>query len=162
MNCDNILKNENNMKKVVIVSDSHGRENILDDIAILNSDCDLFLHAGDSLLSKTAISPYHQVKGNCDIFIKEKELFFEIEGVRIMMFHGHDEDLRSEKCYEKAKLNNCDIIIHGHTHKKRNERYNDVLILCPGSLKRARDDSESYIVLNIYNKQKINVEFIRV
>ena len=54
------------------------------------------------------------------------------------------------------------VFIHGHTHRYKIEKKNDLIILCPGALSRPRDDSNgSFAILDI-EEGKINIDIIDV
>ena len=52
--------------KILIVSDSHGHNEIIDDLIRDNKDVDIFLHAGDSEVPSYTLYPFRVVRGNCD------------------------------------------------------------------------------------------------
>lgn len=54
----------------------------------------------------------------------------EIEGVKIGMFHGHDQALLQDMIDSQR----YDVILTGHTHEVRNEVIGKTLILNPGSV----------------------------
>ena len=54
--------------KILLVSDSHGHEQILKDLYRQYPKMDLYLHAGDSALDISSIYPYISVRGNCDYY----------------------------------------------------------------------------------------------
>jgi len=54
----------------------------------------------------------------------------EIEGVKIGMFHGHDQNLLQAMIDSQR----YDVILTGHTHEVRNEIIGKTLILNPGSV----------------------------
>lgn len=148
------------MYQIIVVSDSHGRRNVLDDLTIMYPNANFYLHAGDSLLTKSAIDPYLSVKGNCDFFIKNPFLLLEVGSVTIYMTHGHHSDLSNEGMINEARRNNADIIIHGHTHSRKNIFLDGVHILCPGSLANSRKGKESYAIITFSSKTDIKIEII--
>lgn len=54
-----------------------------------------------------------------------------LAGVRVGATHGH---MRGEL---KRLAGECDVVLHGHTHKHRAERENGALVVNPGALHRA-------------------------
>ena len=88
----------------LIISDSHGRWGricaLLD--ALPNIKCLFFCGDGLSDISSIELKypnlKVYAVKGNCDFFSftdAEDELLIEIEGVRILMMHGHTRSVKS-------------------------------------------------------------------
>jgi len=62
----------------------------------------------------------------------EIPLRLTIDGKRFAVFHGHESAAR-----EMERLEDVDYILHGHTHKRRDERVGSVRIINPGALYRA-------------------------
>jgi uncharacterized protein len=136
-----------------VVSDTHG------DIArtraavqMLDSlDVEAVLHCGDigtpEIVAMFAPWPTHFVFGNCDHDRKTLTRAIErarqtchgnfgelqLEGVRIALLHGHDEEL-----LEASIAGDCfDLVCHGHTHVVRQEQRGNTLVLNPGAVHRA-------------------------
>lgn len=142
--------------KIVIVSDSHGHNQILSQILKIEKDADLFLHAGDMEEEPRILFPYICVKGNCDYFQVETERIISLGKHKLYITHGHLITLTRNNLLRIAKEKNCDIIIHGHTHKYYYEEIDGIHIMCPGSITYPRDKNKSYLVLNV-NNDKIEV-----
>lgn len=146
--------------KIVVVSDSHGNRDELDKIVRMNSEVDLFLHAGDSGLSKFEIAPYVSVKGNCD-YETDFPTYFKIQTPygNLYMTHGHRMSVLTK---EKMDTLDAKIFILGHTHMKRVKKIKDCYIFNPGSVTLPRDSSiGSYLILNI-TKTEVKYEFVNV
>jgi len=131
--------------RVIVISDTHCQT--LDELppTILDefSEADLIIHAGDytgkRLLDELQKLKFRGVYGNMDppeIWreLPEKEII-EVAGFKIGLTHppeggapfGMDGKLR-------RKLGDVDVIIHGHTHRPRNEKAGNILYFNPGSL----------------------------
>lgn len=117
--------------EIVCTSDSHGRIDILEKIHSLHPNADLFLDAGDSERSEQELLPFLSVKGNCDYKIDLKYRIVDADNLRIYLFHGDRALLSLDALSGLAKKNNCNMIIHGHTHTPHYSFYNDVHVLCP-------------------------------
>lgn len=74
--------------KILIVSDTHGNISNLTKV-INNNKYDYVIHAGDFCVGYSEIKKYvdYVVAGNND-FEGEKELFFEIDGIKFVLLHG--------------------------------------------------------------------------
>ena len=59
-------------------------------------------------------------------------LTLEIDGKRILVFHGHEAAFRAAVAAASA-----DYILHGHTHEPRDERIGRTRVINPGALHRA-------------------------
>ena len=128
--------------KVLIVSDSHGHNEYLDDLIREYQDVDLFLHAGDSEVPPHTIYPFRVVKGNCDyIYDMPEELIIPSPFGNILLRHKDNAPIKF------IKENNIRIYIFGHTHVKTCIKKNDIVYINPGSLTFPRDDSTSYAIL---------------
>ncbi|MCK9470596.1 MAG: YfcE family phosphodiesterase [Bacilli bacterium] len=147
---------------IVCTSDSHGRLDILENIKNRHPRADLYIDAGDSERYDFELDPYLTVKGNCDYKIETKYRIFNIEGIKIYVFHGDHTLLSLENLSMIAKKNSCDMIIHGHTHKSHYSFFNGVHILCPGSvaLPRTREGC-TYALIHIKDKE-VEVEIQKV
>lgn len=146
---------------IVCTSDIHGQVNLQKQIASLYN-ADLYLDAGDSEVSSDLLEPFLSVKGNCDHLIENKFRIIDYEGVKIYVIHGDRIFLSKEVLAQIAKNNNCNMIIHGHTHVPYYLNYDGVHILCPGSISYPRSiKGATYALIKIYNKN-VEIEFMKV
>lgn len=144
--------------KILLVSDTHGREGALKE-ALKTERPDFLCHMGDvegseDYIRELAGCPVAMVSGNNDFFSDlEDELVFELEGYRIMMTHGHYHyiSLGTERLKKEAKRRKADIVLFGHTHRPYLEFANDMIIANPGSLTYPRQEGRrpSYMVLTL-------------
>lgn len=74
-----------------------------------------------------------------------------LAGLRVGATHGHRKGTLRELQAD------CDVVLSGHTHKRRAERENGVLMVNPGALHRARH--KTIALLRLPDKR---VEFFRV
>lgn len=144
--------------KIIIVSDSHGNRDILEFIVKNNQDVSIFLHAGDSCLSRYEINPFLSVKGNCDYddaFVEE--LFIQTPYGKLYLTHGHHLfSINKEKIMNLG----AKIFVYGHTHKKMSTKIDDLYIFNPGSAVLPRDGNRgSYLKLDI-SKDNVKYEFV--
>lgn len=78
------------------------------------------------------------VRGNCDpVSSVPLERVVEWEGTRILLLHGHTVSSRLSLFY-RAEEHGCSIVCFGHSHVPCLERFEDVILLNPGSLSRPR------------------------
>ncbi|UCE44483.1 MAG: metallophosphoesterase [Candidatus Bathyarchaeota archaeon] len=137
---------------VGIMADTHDRLPMLDKaVKRLNEEkAELVLHAGDYIAP--FVVPYFEaleanligVYGNND---GDKELLkkrfadiggdirgdfaeIKVDGIKVAMLHGHDEDLLHSlvdaKCY--------DVVVHGHTHESGTHRFEETIVINPGEI----------------------------
>lgn len=146
--------------KILITSDTHGFYSPISDYILANSDIDLLIHAGDgvddvkNIAYETDIA-YHVVKGNNDYFSNVSyDKVISIANHKIFLTHGHkyDVDFDYKKILQKAKYNECDIAIHGHTHKYYHLEKDSILILNPGSISLPRDNDPGFLIMTLDDK----------
>ena len=143
--------------KIGIVSDSHG------DVDRLSRAMEIFrahqtdaiVHCGDvgssecvRLLSDAGCDVY-MVAGNVDRRVRELSLLAEQLGIRfscevvqvpfaegrfLVAAHGDDEKILGELIHEHQ----FPYVCHGHTHKRRDERIENVRVINPGALHNAK------------------------
>ena len=118
---------------LLVLSDSHGRPDRIDE-AIRRVRPDGILFAGDGLRDLTRLEipegcPLWAVSGNCDwlsspliiggnVFQPETEELITVEGVRILLTHGHRYDVKSgpTRAIYRAMELEADVLVYGHTH----------------------------------------------
>lgn len=149
--------------KVIITSDSHGNIEVLKKIASLHQDADLFIDAGDSERRNFEISPFLSVRGNCDIFIKNNYRVDTLKDVTIYTTHGNELFFSDRTLIDKAKNFGANIAVYGHIHIPKVNIYNDMIVICPGSVSRPRGGSNCcYAIVTFNNKNDIKVEIREV
>lgn len=92
------------------------------------------------------------VRGNCDTEVDQMVLEFPILADyailpigKNMIFatHGHNHN-----CEKIPPLNEGDILLHGHTHVPKCEKFSDFIYMNPGSVSIPKEDSpNSYMIL---------------
>ena len=116
---------------LLVLSDSHGRPDHIEE-AIRRARPDGILFAGDGLrdLSRVEITaPLWAVAGNCDWLTSpvivngqtletDTEELISVEGVRILLMHGHRYDVKSgpTRAIYRAMELAADVLVYGHTH----------------------------------------------
>ena len=154
------------VKKVLILSDSHGRsENIR--LAIIKERPDMLIHLGDIEDDPEKVRrwlgltvPAVFVQGNCDRYggyDLQKSAVFELNGHKFFCSHGHMQGVNYglQNLMYSALENGCDIAMYGHTHIPYDEEFSGedenlggVRILNPGSISLPRGGSRrSYMIM---------------
>ena len=155
--------------KVLIVSDTHGREQNLAEALEQTGPIDQLIHLGDveggaeHIRELAGDAPAAIIAGNNDFFCDlPNERIFTLGGHRIFMTHGHGYFVHSGTLYLKreARKKGADIVMFGHTHKPYMEEDNELLVLNPGSLSLPRQDGHrpTYIVMEIADDGQISYE----
>lgn len=145
--------------KVLIVSDTHKRNDNFFRVLEMVAPVDLVIHCGDIEGSEYAISagagcPVEMVAGNNDFFSElpmEREV--EVEGYRIWITHGHNYyvSMGTELIKQEARVRGVDIVFFGHTHRPLVDMEDDITLINPGSISYPRQDGRkpSYVLMDI-------------
>jgi hypothetical protein len=149
-----------------ILSDTHGRrQRTAEALRILRAaGAEAVVHCGDmgdeGLIEEFAGWRAWLVRGNCDrahpavsalagslglTLAHQVPLLIRLDGRVLAVFHGHEPQFaRVERFLETGnppslggELRDCDYILHGHTHQRRDEQVGRVRIINPGALHRA-------------------------
>ena len=145
--------------KILIVSDTHRRnENYFQVIEQLGK-LDLVIHCGDTEGSEYAISEGVGcetliVMGNNDFFSKlPREIETTIGKYKVWITHGHNYyvSMNNEIIKEEAVRRGVDIVFYGHSHRPTVEIEKDIIAVNPGSLSYPRQEGKrpSYVVMDI-------------
>jgi putative phosphoesterase len=128
--------------KIAVLSDTHLRAKMPQELLDMLKDADLVVHAGDFITPamyeavKSASKRLIAVYGNSDDESLKATLpesvVFDAEGVKIGVVHKgrHGSDLTNMR-YLALEMG-VKVLIYGHVHSPVIDR-TDVLLLCPGS-----------------------------
>ncbi len=143
------------MKKLVVLSDSHGRKKSVELVQSLFEENDYIVHLGDGSSDlRETFSRFPEktyiCKGNCDLFYGEDEFVLEVERLRILCCHGHKYGVKSNlyRLAERAKEKDCTVALYGHTHRAACDVVDGITCINPGSLGAYVEKSYCYLVVN--------------
>lgn len=147
------------MKKILILSDSHGKNKLLEEI-IDKENPDVVIHCGDHCMSdeKYLNEKFnYYVRGNND-YIGEREIITNIDGINFLVIHGDEYNIYFNEFNQLAKYASdigANIVLYGHTHVENYIKINDIILINPGSisLPRNKSNKKSYGIINIKNGQ---------
>lgn len=147
--------------KIVLMSDSHGKNHLIDEIMERHKDADAFLHCGDIECDEYAYPNMKIVRGNNDYYghFPEK-MRLRIGSHMVLMMHSHLCFSRDRLAYmsKMAKEEGCDTVFFGHTHVATDKIVDGVRLINPGSLYYSRDGRPiSYCVITV--DQDMHAEF---
>lgn len=151
--------------KVLIVSDTHGREQYLYETIQRVRPIDMVIHLGDfeggeESIRAMADCPVEFVSGNNDFFTGiPKEKIIKVGSYSIMMTHGHRYSVAYSLnlLLEEAKRNYVDVVMYGHTHIPNIEKFNGIWFVNPGSISLPRQDGRpTFIIMDIDDKGDIH------
>ncbi len=147
--------------KILVVSDTHRRNENLKKVIEMVKPIDMLIHLGDGEGVENQISEWigpdcilHMVLGNNDFFSDlPREVEVPIGNHRALLTHGHyyNVSLDVGELANEAQSRHCDIVMYGHTHKPFCEFRGDVMVMNPGSLSFPRQDGRkpSYVILEV-------------
>lgn len=154
--------------KILIVSDTHRKNDIYLQLVKKYAPLDMVIHCGDLEGAEYTIEsavdcPVHMVAGNNDFFSSvPMEDEFMIGNHRVLLSHGHHYyiSMGNELIKDEARSRGVDIVMYGHTHKPVIERDGDLLVINPGSLTYPRQEGRkpSYAVMTVDEDDNIEVE----
>jgi len=160
------MKNNMNLSKILVFSDSHGVNIFLRKALNLHLDeSDIIIHLGDGIREFHHMcgdindKKIYTVKGNCDDIPAPMTEIFECRGYRIMLCHGSSYGVKDgfEMLIVNAKRNDIDIVLFGHTHLALNQyipaaelgRERSLYLINPGSITSPRDGKPSYAIIEL-------------
>ncbi len=159
-------KNMENAKRILIVGDTHGRNDDLKKLLKRMETPDLLIHTGDmecdpEKIEKMADCEVAWVTGNCDFganFVRDREL--TIGKHKILLTHGHkySVSVMYDILIEEAQKRGADIAIFGHTHKPLIQQDAGLYLINPGSLTYPRQDSRkpTFIMMEIDDRGEVH------
>lgn len=149
--------------KIIVASDSHYRNEILDEIVEKHKDADLFIHCGDLEDDPIYFPKWIFVRGNNDYFHGFVDQRVITAGShKIFVTHSHRCSFlsRQDCLVNLARQNDCDIVLYGHTHVSDMSWVDGIVLVNPGSTSNSRDGkSPSYAILTL-NDEKVEVEIV--
>ncbi len=140
------------MKTAIVLSDTHGDVFTIKKLREIMCETDYVFHLGDCTADiaqfKTEFpQKVMTVLGNCDGGSGYKTC--EIEGVKIMLTHGHDFGVKSglTRLNYFAEELGAKVVFYGHTHMRNLTTADGKTFVNPGTLK-GFDKSYAYAVFN--------------
>ncbi|MBR6767039.1 MAG: YfcE family phosphodiesterase [Clostridia bacterium] len=133
------------MVKIGVVSDSHGRQIMLEMFAdkCRAEGYDYVFHLGDTRddakwLERNLSVPLISVAGNCDAFSRhQREVRPTFEGHRFIAVHGDGQSVKYgyERLSYYAEDAGAEVALFGHTHQQFIGWVGSVLLINPGALR---------------------------
>ena len=159
------------MKRIGIISDTHGNYNAMDVCVSKAKDVDAWFHLGDYVidadrLSRSTGKQVYSVAGNCDILSDAPpELMVELEGLKLLLMHGHKYDVSVNDIYRaclRAQELNCNAIFYGHTHVSEISNYGGLITVNPGSPSSPRNGRCPSFAIAELEDGRIRVKIVAV
>lgn len=148
--------------KILIVSDSHGRNQNLENVIEKVKPIDLCIHLGDfenSIDFMKDIIPckLEIVSGNNDYYNNiERDKIITIGKYCLFLTHGHRYGVNygTERIKEVAQQNGANIAVFGHTHCPLIDQSGSIWAINPGSISQPRQEGHipTFIIMEIDSK----------
>ena len=147
------------MDKILIVSDTHRKNEHYLDIIKNSGPFDRVIHCGDVEGSELTICeatgcPVEMVMGNNDFFSelpREKE--FMLGKYKVWLTHGHNYyvSMDNHTIKTEARARGVDIVMYGHSHRPIVDYDKEIIAVNPGSLTYPRQEGRkpSFIIMEI-------------
>ena len=148
--------------KILVMSDSHGRRDLVKKCIEQHPDVQAVFHLGDVTSDMKGMEEsfpairFYCVRGNCDFGSDVPlERIVTLDGTRMLLTHGHAHGVNYSVTHLVgiAKQKDVKIALFGHTHVPFNKYLDGIYVLNPGSLAYPRDSSRpSYGLIEIMPK----------
>ncbi len=130
--------------KILLLSDTHGDVLRIDEVLDECGKLDLIIHCGDIDSDCDYIEriipadvAFLSVRGNNDWHSERPySMVQELDGIRFYITHGHREKVKtgSDSLIRAAKMQNCTVALHGHTHRPLHTTEDGIQVINPGAL----------------------------
>lgn len=148
--------------KVLIVSDTHGKDHYLLKTLERVGPIDMLIHLGDfeggeEYIKSITPCPTELVSGNNDFFNGlPKEKVIHIGKYIVLLTHGHRYGVNysTSGILEVAKRNKANIVMFGHTHVPMIDLSGSIWAINPGSLALPRQHGRipTFIIMDLDSK----------
>jgi len=141
------------MKNIIVISDSHEMMPRDDALWQVLDEADYIIHLGDGIKDINILKQIYgkdkviYVLGNCDTYNGEAFKIVEIEGVKLLLTHGHKFGVKNDltDLAFECKYQNVQYGFYGHTHIAKVDEIEGVTLINPGSI----GFGNSYCYVNI-------------
>ncbi|MBQ7288964.1 MAG: metallophosphoesterase [Clostridia bacterium] len=147
--------------RILVLSDSHGRAGLVEEIIEKNPEAEHIFFLGDVLRDLETAKllftdkKFYAVAGNCDFYADcPSEATARLGGVKIFYCHGHTLGVKygTERLFHRAAAEQADLVLYGHTHQANIAQQGECFMVNPGSVAQARNSRNSYAVIDIDEK----------
>ncbi|MCD8018745.1 MAG: metallophosphoesterase [Clostridiales bacterium] len=145
--------------RILVISDSHGRNDDVAGVIRQVGDIDMLIHCGDvergdDYIRSLVDCPVYMVAGNNDYNLDlPAKVIIQIEGHKVLIVHGHTYYVYRDLRYLKrvALENGADIVMFGHTHIPFIDIGSEITMLNPGSLSYPRQANRkpTFLIMEI-------------
>lgn len=146
-------------KKILVISDSHGKNDDVKHVVEQVGRIDLMIHLGDierglEYIESLVDCPVHMVAGNNDYNLHlNGEEIFDYEGYRFFITHGHRYYVNQGTgiLQQRALEYKADVAMFGHTHVPYISIGEELTVLNPGSISYPRQEGriQTFLMMEI-------------
>ena len=154
--------------RVLIVSDTHGKDKNLLEVLEIEKNLDFMVHLGDigrleDYIEEVTGLACFAVRGNNDFgSMLPADSIIMLGQHKTFITHGHLHDvyISTAELRRYAKGLGCDIVMYGHTHIPEVKRINGITVVNPGSLTNPRQKGRnpSYVIATVKDDGDIDFE----
>lgn len=154
--------------KIMVISDTHGRDENFDRVMEIEGRPDMLIHLGDMEGSEKYIESLagckcEMVSGNNDYFSDlpiEKDIYAGNHKIFITHGHYYNVSVEMSTILKEGMERGADIVMFGHIHRPVYEKEDGVILLNPGSLSLPRQIGRepSYAIININEDDDVKCE----
>lgn len=156
------------MRRILIISDSHGKNDNIKKAIEKAGRFHLMIHLGDVghdylQVERMAGVPTYMVAGNNDYggFLRDMSVIY-LGSHRVLLTHGHRQNVHFgvDRLRYLALENECDIAMYGHTHVPFLEE-GDVTIINPGSISLPRQigHKKTFAIMELDDEDRVSIKF---
>ena len=150
--------------RVVVMSDSHGDPQAVQQVLQQHPTADGFLHLGDGYRDWAfeQISPPRFLRGVCGnndwSSAVPEQLVLDLDGVVTLAVHGHTCGVKGGlgRLKQLAQQKNAQLVLFGHTHRPFTDYTDSMWLVNPGSLGEYRNPT--YCIVEIKNGKVTDVK----
>ena len=117
---------------IVVISDSHGRNEVFTQLREMYPTASAYLHCGDSECPASELDGFVSIQGNNDLYFDyPKQIILDLDGIRLLLIHGHQYPMYAvtEKLIEKAINEDYQLVLYGHTHVYKVTQYKNIVLV---------------------------------
>jgi len=153
------------LMKIGVISDTHKNLDSARKALENMGPIDMLLHAGDhfrdaQVLAKEIKIPVKAVMGNCDLTAGPPEELFDLDGVKVLLTHGHRYGVKNglQKLLYRSKELAVQVTVFGHSHVPAEVWVDGILLFNPGSIGSPRGLGSKPTYGIIYINEEKNIQ----
>lgn len=156
------------MRRILVMSDSHGNNYNVQKAVKKAGKIDLAFHLGDVgteylNIERATHVPTYIVRGNNDYSPELREMIITYIGThKVLCVHGHRHGVHFglDSLRYLALQNECEIVMFGHTHVPVLDE-GDVTFINPGSLTYPRQigHKKTFLIIEVDDEDKLSYRF---